>query len=337
MDATTETGGHSRDLVKLTTRLFCWAILAHFAAWMINMVLNNSFNWPGVGAIFGGDNSGTAAVQVAIYAIALAIAVSWVWRTEGNTLRSDSSRISNFNTFLVRWAFFAVLFIGLADMMISFLRIEGLLDGLVGKELTIDLGRSAYRGPWVHVPMMALGFLVALRAKTLGFHWLALLIVVAELAIVFTRFIFSYEQAFMGDLVRFWYAALFLFASAYTLLEDGHVRVDIFYAGLKNRTKGFLNALSSILLGISLCWAILVICLGTSNAIVYAPVSNFEVSQSGFGMYVKYLMASFLVVFAVTMLIQFVAYILESVADWREEPGTRLKSTGDHDLTVGAN
>jgi len=38
--------------------------------------------------------------------------------------------------------------------------------------------------------------------------------------IVISRFIFSYEQAFMADLVRFWYGALFLFASAYTLLED---------------------------------------------------------------------------------------------------------------------
>ena len=33
----------------------------------------------------------------------------------------------------------------------------------------------------------------------------------------------------MGDLVRYWYAGLFLFASAYTLFEDGHVRVDVFY------------------------------------------------------------------------------------------------------------
>jgi len=59
---------------------------------------------------------------------------------------------------------------------------------------------------------------IGLFTRTLGFQWLALLIVIAELAIVFTRFIFSYEQAFMGDLVRFWYAALFLFASAHTLL-----------------------------------------------------------------------------------------------------------------------
>jgi len=171
---------------------------------------------------------------------------------------------------------------------------------------------------------MGLGLIIALRAKTLGFHWLALLIVVAELAIVLTRFVFSYEQAFMGDLVRFWYAALFLFASAHTLLDDGHVRVDIFYAGMKNTTKGFLNAISTILLGITLCWTIIIVCLDGKGSIVYGPVVNFEVSQSGFGMYVKYLMASFLVIFAITMLIQFVSYLMESVADYRDEDGTRL-------------
>ena len=43
----------------------------------------------------------------------------------------------------------------------------------------------------------------------------------------------------MGDLVRYWYAGLFLFASAYTLYEEGHVRVDILYQGLKNKDKKF--------------------------------------------------------------------------------------------------
>ena len=61
--------------------------------------------------------------------------------------------------------------------------------------------------------------------------------VAAELLIVISRFIFSYEQAFMADLVRFWYGALFLFASAYTLLEEGHVRVDVLYAAFKDRNN----------------------------------------------------------------------------------------------------
>ena len=44
------------------------------------------------------------------------------------------------------------------------------------------------------------------------------------------------------------------------------------------------------------------------------PLLSFEISQSAYGMYVKYLMAAFLVVFAVTMLIQFVGYLLKNIA-----------------------
>ncbi|MEO1141918.1 MAG: TRAP transporter small permease subunit, partial [Pseudomonadota bacterium] len=163
--------------------------------------------------------------------------------------------------------------------------------------------------------------------RTLGFTWLTILIVAAELLIVITRFIFSYEQAFMADLVRFWYGALFLFASAYTLLEEGHVRVDVFYAGFKDKTKGLVNAVGSIFLGISVCWTILIIGMGSKTSIINSPVARFEVTQSGFGMYVKYMMAGFLGVFAISMMIQFVSYLLDAVADYREEPG-KVKAQG---------
>ena len=40
-------------------------------------------------------------------------------------------------------------------------------------------------------------------------------------------------------------------------------------------------------------------------------------------MYIKYQMAGFLAVFAITMLIQFVSYLFEAVADTRDEPDRR--------------
>jgi len=44
---------------------------------------------------------------------------------------------------------------------------------------------------------------------------------------------------------------------------------------------------------------------------INAPLTNFEVTQQGVaGLYVKYMMAGFLAVFAITMIIQFSAYIL---------------------------
>jgi len=316
------------DKTKFITRGFGWAMLATLVIWNFNNILNLSFNWPGarffIDGGIGSEGGWRSVFQFALYALGIGLAVGWVYCSQHISLRRDAERISNFNRYLVRGAFFAVLFVGVGDLIVSFLRIEGMLQSVVGEDLTRELGRSQFRGPWLHVPLMILGMLVALRAKTLGFHWLALLIVIAELAIVITRFVFSYEQAFMGDLVRFWYAALFLFSSAYTLLEEGHVRVDVFYAGFKNKTKGFVNAVGTLLLGMSLCWVILVFGLDGKSAIVYGTVSNFEISQSGFGLYVKYLMALFLVIFAVTMLIQFVSYLMESVADYREEEGTRL-------------
>ena len=269
------------------------------------------------------ETSGESWAQAGIYAIALAAAISFCLYFKQRDLRSDAALISNFNAYLIRGCFWAVLLVGVADMAISFLRVEGFLADVVGAEFATQLGRSMYRGPNIHIPLLIAGFIIALYSRGLGFTWLALMIVVAELVIVITRFVFSYEQAFMGDLVRFWYAALFLFASAYTLLADGHVRVDVFYTNFTTRRKGIVNAIGSVLLGMSVCWAILIVGMSSPTAIINSPLMNFEVSQSGFGMYIKYWMAGYLAVFAISMQIQFVSYLMESSADWRGDPGGR--------------
>jgi len=208
-------------------RIFGWSMLATCFTFLLNNYLVVAKGMPGISPLLSGNVSTPALIQAGIYAAGLLLAIVYVLSTFRKPLRSDASLVNRFNIYLVRGFFWAVVFVGLADMSISFLRVEGLLGDVVGPELLKELGRSTFRGQYVHYPLIAFGFLVALVTRTLGFHWLALLIVIAELAIVITRFMFSYEQAFMGDLVRFWYAALFLFASAYTLLEEGHVRVDV--------------------------------------------------------------------------------------------------------------
>ena len=117
----------------------------------------------------------------------------------------------------------------------------------------------------------------------------------------------------MGDLVRFWYGALFLFASAYTLFDDGHVRVDVLYSGFRDRAKGKVNSIGAILLGIIFCWVVIILGMENKSSIINAPLIGLEVTQNGFGMFVKYLMAGFLGVFAVSMMIAFCAQLLEGV------------------------
>ena len=303
-------------------RIFGWSNLALMIAFILNTVLVFWFGWPGVFAFFNGGNGPVALTQIqaAIYVGAIAVIIWYVLATSRRTLRQDAFLVSNANQFFIRAAFWVVFLVGITDAAISFVRVEGLLEGIVGPDLAVGLGKSNFRGVWVHVPVALIGVLVAVFVRSLGFHWLALLVVVAELLIVFSRFIFSYEQAFMADLVRFWYAALFLFASAYTLHEDGHVRVDVLYAGFERRARGRVNALGSVLLGITLCWTILLLGMWTKSSIIISPILVFETTQTGFGMYIKYLMAGFLGVFAISMMTQFVSSMFDSVADWRDEP-----------------
>ena len=208
-------------------------MLALMCAFLVNVVLTIAFDLQGAGY------SGIGPIlQSLIYVVAIGLTYVLVQRTPHRGLREDSKKMSDIAAWLIRGAFWAVLFVGIADSVISFLRVELMLEGIFGEETARALGRSNWRGPNVHMPLIALGFIVGSFTRTLGFVWLSLLIVLAELMIVISRFVFSYEQAFMGDLVRYWYAALFLFASAYTLLEEGHVRVDVFYAGFGPTHQG---------------------------------------------------------------------------------------------------
>ena len=315
------------DWLTSSTRLFSWCVIATLLIYLINNYLNLAHEWPGAAAIFSSESGTLGWVQTFFYLLSFVVAGYYVLRTPELTLRRDSARITEINTFLIRAAFWAVVFVGLADMAVSFIRVEGFLPAVVGEELAKELGRPHFRGQYLHVPLVVVGIVTAIFTRTLGFTWFTLLIVVAELAIVITRFVLSYEQAFMGDLVRYWYAALFLFASAYTLLEEGHVRVDVFYTNFRSRTKGFVNAIGCIFLGLSVCTTIILIGTSGKSSILNSPIMNFEVSQSGYGMYIKYQMAAFLGVFAFTMAIQFASYLLEAVADFRQEPGKRQPNT----------
>ncbi len=319
----------------LLLRVLANAVVMVAVMFLVNNYLIFWRDWPGFFALLGhlgfpgvasdgelqGGQLTLAWLQCLTYVGGVAAVALYVLLTPRRGLRADAERLSALAAFVVRFAYWSVLLVGAADMLISFLRVEGFLEAWVGQQLTSDLGRSIYRGTYVHYPLMALSVVIAFFTRSLGFIWLALLVVFAEFQIVISRFVFSYEQAFMGDLVRFWYAALFLFASAYALIDEGHVRVDVLYARFTTRGKAWANATGSLLLGLPLCWVILTTGMWGRGSSINSPLLSFEISQSGFGMYVKYLMAGFLVVFAFSMIVQFAGYFLSSAADLRGEPG----------------
>jgi hypothetical protein len=95
-------------------------------------------------------------------------------QSQNRSLIADSRSLDAIVGFIIRSAFWAVLFIGIVDMAISFLRVEGFLVQFVGESLAQDLGRAAYRGVYIHYPLLALSFVIGYFTRTLGFTWLAL-------------------------------------------------------------------------------------------------------------------------------------------------------------------
>ena len=261
-------------------RIFAWVMVAATMVYLVNNFLMFWMGWPGAGTVLAGEISLLGVIQLALYPVSFALVVLYVARRR-LLPREDAARLNGLANFIIRAAFWVVFLVGSADAVISFLRVEEMLPGLIGEDLGGQMNFNSNRAPLVHGPLVVLAIIIAiLTPRTLGFHWLALLVVIAELQIVLSRFVFSYEQAFMGDLVRFWYGALFLFASAYTLFDDGHVRVDVLYSGFRDRAKGKVNAIGAVILGIIFCWVVLIMGLDTKSAMINAPLLSLETTQT---------------------------------------------------------
>jgi|TARA_B110000483_G_scaffold83920_1_gene104070 TRAP-type mannitol/chloroaromatic compound transport system permease small subunit len=309
-------------------RFFGWLMVSLMLAFVINTFVTLSLEWPTIFSIFIQNKSNYLNLfqilfQISMYLFAIFGSFFYAIRMRNTSLRDDSELLNKFVNYFIRSCFWAVVFVGLIDVIISFLRVQDFLVNVVGEDLATQLGRSKFRGPYIHVPLVFLGFIVGFFVKHIAFTWLTFLVLIAEFIIVVTRFVFSYEQAFQGDIVRFWYAALFLFASAYTLFEDGHVRVDVIYTNFSRRTKGIINSYGCIFLGMTLCWAILLLGMWEKTNIIVNPMLSYESAQAGFGMYTKYWLASFLAIFAISMMVQFVSYLFDSIADVYKEEGHR--------------
>ena len=317
-----------KNNLPIIIRIFSYSILATTFVFLLNNVLTVWFEWPGVKNLFSHyglfgfkklskpleDTVLTLAyLQLFFYLASILLAIFYVNRSIKQTLTADSEILNKFTAYIIRSSFWAVLIVGIADLIISFLVVEKLVEPLLGEYLKIKLVVPAFRITFVHFPLILLSFVVGYFTRSVGFIWLAVLVVGSEFFIVLSRFIFEYEQAFQGDLVRFWYSALYLFASAYALIHEGHVRVDVLYTGFSERKKAWTNSIGSLILGIPLCLIVLFLGMGGKASIINGPVISFEITQQGSnGLYLLYLMAVYLAVFAVSMLIQFTSYFMSS-------------------------
>ena len=84
--------------------------------------------------------------------------------------------------------------------------------------------------------------------------WLTLLLVIVIIGDVFMRYVFSVTSAASFELEWHLFAVIFLLGAAWTLQQDRHVRVDVFYNSFSPKAKAWVNLLGTCILLFPICY-----------------------------------------------------------------------------------
>lgn len=83
--------------------------------------------------------------------------------------------------------------------------------------------------------------------------WLNLALVLIVCVDVVRRFIFQRTDAWIMELEWHMFAMVFLLGAGYTLKENKHVRVDLFYSTFDKKTQALINMVGGLVLLLPLC------------------------------------------------------------------------------------
>lgn len=134
--------------------------------------------------------------------------------------------------------------------------------------------------------------------------WLAVLLVLLQLAVVVLRYGFSTSFIQLQESVVYAHATLFMLGIAYTMLHEGHVRVDVLQAGLSAKRRALID-LAGVVLAV-VPFALLL--LWTSWPFVAASWRIREGAIAYGGLPFQYLLKSLIPAMAGLLLLQAIAH-----------------------------
>ena len=83
--------------------------------------------------------------------------------------------------------------------------------------------------------------------------WLTVAMVIVTFIIVVMRYVFDAGAVWLQESVVWMHAVVFMIGAAYTLQQDEHVRVDIFYRGMSDRRRAWVDLFGTLLFLLPLC------------------------------------------------------------------------------------
>jgi len=138
--------------------------------------------------------------------------------------------------------------------------------------------------------------------------WMVLFMVLVQFALVLMRYVFGAGSLFMQESIIYAHAIVFMMASAWTLANDGHVRVDIFYSTASPRRKAAVDLFGVVFFLLPMCWLL----WWVGYPYVARSWSVLEGSRETSGIPAIFLLKTVILVFVVTLALQGLALAVRS-------------------------
>jgi len=138
--------------------------------------------------------------------------------------------------------------------------------------------------------------------------WCCLYAVLAEFAVVLMRYALGIGSIKLQESVLYAHAGLFMLAAAWTLQVGGHVRVDVFYASARPRTRAFIDLLGALCFLLPFAAALAALSL----PYVERSWNILERSREASGLPFVYVLKTLIPVFAVLLGLQGVSQALRA-------------------------
>jgi TRAP-type mannitol/chloroaromatic compound transport system permease small subunit len=143
----------------------------------------------------------------------------------------------------------------------------------------------------------------------LGAAWLTTALVLLICFDVFNRYLLNKSFVAVQELEWHLFSLIFLLGAAYTLKQDGHVRVDVFYAKASEQTRALIDLVGCLVLLIPFCALV----IWTSKDFVLSSYAIAETSPDPGGLPARFLLKASLPLAFLLLLLQGCALALRSL------------------------
>ena len=139
--------------------------------------------------------------------------------------------------------------------------------------------------------------------------WLLPLMICLAFAIVVLRYGFNYGRVDMQEGVVYLHVFILCLCMGYTMRSDGHVRVDVFYSKLQEKTKAKINLIGDLLFLLPTCAAIIFY----STDYVATSWYFMEKSQEAAGLPLIFVLKTFIPVMAALLFWQGMIWVIRRI------------------------